>query len=68
MKPYSTPKGIVIGSAWTPRPPQMSDDAVRIQKALLGRNVTDSGHRAVPYLGGVILAVLSFLLFTGRLG
>ena len=35
MKPYATSKGIVIGSAWTPRPPEMSGDAVAIQRALL---------------------------------
>jgi hypothetical protein len=61
---YATKTGIVIGSAWTPPPPAMSDDAIAIQRALMDR-IAEKGHSVAPWVGIAILCILAAAAITG---
>jgi hypothetical protein len=62
--PYTTPSSLRIGSAWTPAPARMSDDAIAIQRALIDP-VTERGHSTVLWVGVVILCVLAVAAIAG---
>jgi hypothetical protein len=63
MTPYATKTGIVIGSAWTPPPPAMSNDAIVIQSAMLAPQPERRSFRAEVAAFLVILAAAIAAVF-----
>lgn len=63
----TTSAGVRIGSAFIPRPPMPSDDAERLQKALLDQKPMQTrSHGLGKWVIGSLLAIAAIYLFTWR--